>query len=236
MTALVVVHKPDAIHLLSDGACLDQYGRVESLTSKVALVAASGAAVAARGPVGVPHLISSLFGIRDFDPDDEFVPAIQMHIEAFHGFWKNKIPYLDLVAVRWSHKQQKLEHWLAVNHTGYEFLGTQFRPYAMHLRDADQFVAPMPSGDALATVGWKCIPKARDFDPVEDGIRLVSAQRLTAFPLRPDDKDSPVVHGVGGFVQLTTVAKDSLTTRIIHRWPEDTIGKRIEPLSTKAAA
>jgi hypothetical protein len=33
--------------------------------------------------------------------------------------------------------------------------------------------------------------------------------------------------GVGGFIQRTTVTRDQITTRIVHRW-DDEIGKRMK--------
>lgn len=47
-------------------------------------------------------------------------------------------------------------------------------------------------------------------------------------------REAPMLHDfasadmvtIGGFVQMVTVAKDEITTRIIHRWPDE-IGRQI---------
>ncbi|MBR0945948.1 hypothetical protein [Bradyrhizobium liaoningense] len=33
----------------------------------------------------------------------------------------------------------------------------------------------------------------------------------------------------GGFAQLTTVTRESIATRIIHRWLDDVLGKKLVP-------
>jgi hypothetical protein len=36
-------------------------------------------------------------------------------------------------------------------------------------------------------------------------------------------------HYVGGLATLTTVTRDGVQQRVVHRWPEDKVGERIEP-------
>ncbi|MDY8110663.1 hypothetical protein U0C82_16085 [Fulvimarina sp. 2208YS6-2-32] len=63
------------------------------------------------------------------------------------------------------------------------------------------------------------------FDPVSDSIRLLELQRLMALPRN----GRATSHLIGGQVTLAEVSKSGVKTRVIHRWPEDQIGQRIEP-------
>jgi hypothetical protein len=57
-----------------------------------------------------------------------------------------------------------------------------------------------------------------ELDPVKDGIVQMEIQRQFAVP---DDVSHALDHMPGRFVQLTTVSADGITTRVIHRWPDD---------------
>jgi hypothetical protein len=59
-----------------------------------------------------------------------------------------------------------------------------------------------------------------DIDPEVDGRRIMRVLR------RHPVKYSNSVGGVGGFIQLTTVVRSGIITRIVHRWP-DVVGQII---------
>jgi hypothetical protein len=62
-----------------------------------------------------------------------------------------------------------------------------------------------------------------------DGIALAEAQRRTLIvPVGSTAK----VYGIGGFLQLTTITSEAVSSRVIHRWPEDKIGQRIVPIGS----
>ena len=69
---------------------------------------------------------------------------------------------------------------------------------------------------------------AAEMDAARDGLAMVRAQRNA----RLLDSGQPVV---GAFVQLTTVTRDGISTRILHRWAEDW-GEPTVPLEAQAAA
>ena len=54
------------------------------------------------------------------------------------------------------------------------------------------------------------------FDVADHGVKLTDAQRRTY----PDM--------IGGFMQLARVTREGISSRIIHRWPDE-IGKRLAP-------
>lgn len=50
------------------------------------------------------------------------------------------------------------------------------------------------------------------------------------------DPGAPEVYGIGGFLQLTTITADGATTETIHEWPEDEIGRPVDPFATERLA
>jgi hypothetical protein len=80
-------------------------------------------------------------------------------------------------------------------------------------------LAAMPAG----------VASADDMDPARDGLAIVLAQRA----------GQTLVDGmsaVGGFVQLTTVTREGILTRILHSWPEEWGEPQVPPAETEAAA
>jgi hypothetical protein len=60
-----------------------------------------------------------------------------------------------------------------------------------------------------------------------DLLHLLEVQRRTKFSL---GEGYPERHWVGGLALLTTVTKDGVSQRVMHRWDEDRLGEIIEPL------
>jgi hypothetical protein len=72
--------------------------------------------------------------------------------------------------------------------------------------------ALVPSSDAIyADLGFPWDRAPDDIDPQRDGVRVMEVARAHA---------SAFDCGVGAFAQLTTVTRDAITTRIVHRWPD----------------
>jgi hypothetical protein len=85
---------------------------------------------------------------------------------------------------------------------------------------SEVMVNPPPSHGALESVGWE-YPNAINIE--RDGSKLVQAQRQTPMPFG----DGSIGCVIGGFIQHTVVTSDQVTTRIVHRWPDDKLGERI---------
>jgi hypothetical protein len=85
--------------------------------------------------------------------------------------------------------------------------------YTLHMEDEPRIASPQPSDEAIAAARFVC-PTVRKFDPADHGVRLMDAQRRT-YP----DK-------IGGFLQLARVTRECVSSRIIHRWPDE-IGKQM---------
>lgn len=77
--------------------------------------------------------------------------------------------------------------------------------------------------ETLARMALTEAELAGDIDPVEDGLRIIEAQRHCKAIQGEETEPS---YGVGGFAQLTTVRAGEITTRILRRWP-DRIGEKL---------
>jgi hypothetical protein len=64
--------------------------------------------------------------------------------------------------------------------------------------------APQPSYGAIEAAGF-VVPKLEKFDPADHGVKLMDAQRRT-YP-----------EAVGGFMQLSRVTREGISSRIVHR-------------------
>jgi hypothetical protein len=96
-------------------------------------------------------------------------------------------------------------------------------------------LCPLPLGVNLPSVPHDDIVRAlgREITTSEEADRSIEDYALAVLELQRRQKhqaveESAAEHIVGGLAQLTTVAKDGATSRIMQRWP-DAIGERITP-------
>ena len=85
-----------------------------------------------------------------------------------------------------------------------------------------QGFALTPSSDAIyADLGFLWDRPPDDVEPAIDGVKVFEILRRHRVPGA----------SVGGFVQITTVTRDAIATRIVHRWSDrvgDVIGQGLE--------
>lgn len=90
--------------------------------------------------------------------------------------------------------------------------------------------------DGILTCGtepekFEGIEKAEDFCPVKHGIPAIEHARRMSDDLSLGELPEPVIgHGIGGYIQLTTVTRRGVTREKIHEWP-DVVGERIDPFA-----
>jgi hypothetical protein len=90
-----------------------------------------------------------------------------------------------------------------------------------------------PGDQAIQQAALAAMPDgvagAEDMDPARDGLTIVLAQRA-------GQKVVDGMSAVGGFVQLTSVTRDGISTRILHSWPDEWGEPQVPPAETEAAA
>lgn len=84
-------------------------------------------------------------------------------------------------------------------------------------------VAALPDID----LSPEALQDASRFDPERDGVQIVAAQRQhVRFP--PKGRSEPMVL-MGCGVELATIGRTGVSTKVLHTWPEDRIGELILP-------
>jgi hypothetical protein len=81
-----------------------------------------------------------------------------------------------------------------------------------------------PRGDDLLAYGPLDISKGLE----RDAVFMMGSMRRQKMP-SPVNPDREPFHSVGCHVDLTTVRAIGCTTRRLHVWPEDVIGRPIAP-------
>jgi hypothetical protein len=92
-----------------------------------------------------------------------------------------------------------------------------------------------PGSDAIFREANEMLAGPRAPETIDDAelIRVAEVQREYREPYGPKRIMSS---WVGGFLQVTTVTEYEISTRIIHRWESDQIGRRLNSKSRQAVA
>lgn len=222
MSATVILNQRDAVHILTDGAGIDADGRMVLTIPKCNAVPQCNAAIAIRGPtLGLPLITELMSGAASFDELKRTAPKLLREaivsvramtarpdlwgeVQLFVGGWSSKGPSAFTVL---SAPDSGLPAWEVIDLPEHSF-------------------SPFTIDGPIHSDVWDIFAgrSVNELDPRVDGLAILEAQRRHAV-------DSPIGrhHIVGGFAQLTTVRRDSISTEILRRWSEDQIGHRINP-------
>jgi hypothetical protein len=209
----------------TDGASYLADGTLMTVSGKVEILAHLNAVVAARAPSLFLPLIAHHLG-QAFDTFDAMVAGLSEAVQvgvALHSRIFDLCDLgadFDLIVVGWSNARGRCETWTLFSQdrgdakawTAHEMGPVMLAPY------------DGPLGDRLALTDAQL---AGGLHPIDDGLRIIEAQRAVAAPQGGRAQPS---HGVGAFAQMTLVGRDHIETRIMRRWP-DPIGA---PLGTAA--
>ena len=235
MTAINSIVLRDRLHVFSDGAHYDRHGVIKAITSKISQIPSYPGIVAVRGATYSAPLLAHDFGLHapNFDRLLEEVETLfpflmEKYADQFGGNTSGQ-----LFLGGWSETRRKMELYFLSNDdlhlSSVEGEDTEgaFRPDVGELQNlaTGNILPGLMEGDV-----------ERGFDPypapdqVEANIEYIARTILELQRQRKHGaiEDSEAEHIVGGFVQLTTVSRDGISTRILHRWP-DTIGETIRP-------
>jgi len=224
MTAINVFIRPDAVHVLTDGAGYAPDGRLLTIEQKVIPLASLSVVLAARGIIGLLHLYAEQIS-KSFTTFDGLVEGVTAEvwkvIEHSQGKFSPGIleAHFDLIIAGWSERRDRAEMYLLCNHDTYGIP-------AWELAQADDGYISPGSEELFARLRARGVDVFEKLDPETDGLRIIEEQRGMTWP--PAAGGEPI-RVVGGFCQLTTVRRDEITTRILKRWP-DRIGERIDAI------
>lgn len=210
MTATNVILGLDAAHLVTDGAAIDSAGRLVHTVHKVTPLPHLNAAVAFRGARAVNSMALDAIaaGANSYD---QLAATIDMllreQFDQIAPVWKKQfglhILDAEIVVAGWSESRGPHAYVMATTDKNKTFGLRAWRPIEIQ----GAFLAP--SDNTLAADFAKLQIEFND----ERVVELVHRQR-TIGPMP----------GVGSFVQLTTVRKHGIESRILKRWP-DAVGE-----------
>lgn len=210
MTAVNIIQKVGEIVVMADGLGYAAHGGPSQSVAKMAMLPHIPLLVAVRGHVSIAHVIVARFATEKatgFDAFLEFLAGFAREIipQTCTHFGTPDFPH-EIYAVGFSHARGRLESHFMATSDAYASGGRG--AYTLHLEDEPMVASPQPSDEAINAARFVC-PTARKFDPLDDGVKLMDAQRRT----HPDM--------IGGFVQLARVTREGISSRIIHRWPDE---------------
>lgn len=224
MTAINLIVRSDSAVLISDGAAIKADGTLAHLMNKVVAYPHINAAVGIRGSLTATTIINSAINVNSRSYEDIRARAVDFIRHEFNAvrsaleklFGSNALD-ADIVVAGWSERERRPGGFLLVTHNLYEQSGIRaWTPTDV----SGVFLAP--SNEHLQSEFSRI---QIDLDD-EMACGLIERQRDVVLP-RPGNLAA--VPNVGGFVQLTTVHRDSIDTRIVRRF-EDRIGS---PLARK---
>lgn len=235
MTAISSIVQRDKLHVISDGAGYDREGVMRLVASKVSQIPSYPGVVAARGATHVSDLLAHHFALH--------APTFDVLVEKVEGLF----PFLmdrfkdqlggqndcQLFIGGWSAARQRMEFYflpsddLHLQEVDGETRGDDEYDLqgagALQLLDRGSILPALMEGDQERGFG----EGGFDGDVEYYARTLLELQRQRKH--EPcDGRHSKPTHIVGAFAQVTTVTRDSITTKILHRWP-DKIGETIKP-------
>jgi hypothetical protein len=224
MTAINVLKQKAAVHVMTDGAHYAANGMLVGIAPKIYPLPHLRAAVATRGSKAMhimgPDALGNCFETYDelkLSAVDRMRDIVGMLDEIFKAtaFGSD----FDLIVAGWSESSGP-DSYLVCNHARH---GQP--PWTVVELGAFSLTPSDASIHAKVFAGFPKDAGADDLDPDLEAVRVLQIQRSALLPCGPDDVP---MHTVGGFAEITTITERSIESRVVHRWPEDRIGERID--------
>jgi hypothetical protein len=241
MTAIAAVKRADGLYLMADGAHYSGTGKLLKVSPKIILFPQASAALAGRGASMVLQGLLSLQleNIESFDQLLEFLPmglkvATKMAGPiATLGMGGSRS---EIVVAGWSKERDRPEIWVMGNQP-MKTRGPDNTIIDTPAYEAIEWETPylgqMPEEELCKEFAFGLPEDPANFDPTMHGFNWFQAmRRSTAKPKNEVEEayfgGAKGLHLCGGFLQLATVYKIGVDSRILHHWP-DKVGEKINP-------
>lgn len=225
MTGIISALRARQVDILSDSAGYWSDGTLAKLYRKCVPVEGMRAAVAVRGASEWPQVLADELE-SCFDTFDAIMAdgggAIEKIVASYPALTDTE-PHLDVFLAGWSEARDRPEHYFLTS------FGQHGVPVWQWSIIDPVMVTPMPTGRAMRLAHCRNLSTVEQFDPVIDGLRLMTAQRFTPVSFNTGGTNKGC--GVGGEVLLTSITREGVEQRYIHSWPDE-IG---EPIRAEAA-
>lgn len=232
MTAINVIVQRDAVHMMTDGSVYVADGTLlEVDMCKADVLTLGRSALACTGPALLGEHIAAHLN-REFASFDDLVKRGESRIaELFTGYateWRDNDALSTLYLIGWHELQGRPAAYGMDMSTGgaKEAAVLKNQP---HVGDYEAFklievpcgATPPPSKEHYAAALYDLSTNLHHVNAGVDLLHQMEIQRRIAY----DGK-----HYVGGNALLTSITKTGITQRVVHTWPEDSVGQLIKPL------
>lgn len=225
---VLVQREKKSVHIITDGAAIDDDDRLESFVAKVSMNPALNLAASARGKLPVAMAVTKLVTMSYELDFDEWKAAILARLQTLLAgaapHWQNLGPdgsYFELVCVGLS----------AGGPNAFVISNIPGRPDLPQMQIVEIELAYAAPDNADADAGildYFSNDLQHEFNALIMARLLIMKQR----EMKPRDLQGRDRHIVGAYAQMTSIQPGAITTKIIHRWPEDKIG---EPINSPKA-
>lgn len=223
--------------LAGDGVWTDpQTGDVGGYVSKLHLAPEYGTmfGVTGAGRFGQLMIMNKHPRVQVFDDFVDDLPRLvkKTHLEMLENGWAiGGETMSNVMAVGWSDKSEAYaglrmttyDKQSTTSTTGEQVTLSAFEP---HFVPSGGQVASTAIDDEILERFGIFDPKIEEQDgPINHMVRVVSGARAST-KVSPTDIG---IGNIGGYVQLALLQMPEMTTSIVHRWPEDIIGRPVDP-------
>ncbi|BCG94364.1 hypothetical protein [Mesorhizobium sp. 131-2-1] len=222
MSGILSAVSSDACILLTDGAVYDRAGVLLEIKRKVAVSERLPLAVATRGNVALANFVTS--GVIHSAERVGF-DRMMMDLEEALGSAPEE-PHIDVLIAGISETAGPTHRRF---HTRQTFDGCEPRT----LIDPGLMYFGFGSDGRAVTLRDFGIPAPHKDETLQTwlsryGVNIFEFFRRIPVPIDPDDPNTDRQHLIGGRLDLTVVRRGSVSTTMLHRWPDE-VGERINP-------
>lgn len=239
MTAINTIVLPNRIHIITDGAMYDEAGLLNAIAGKAVAIPSYPGIVATRGAAMGAAIFATMFPMYcpTFDSLIERIEDVYPEIhEGIASRWLGGHDVGQMFVAGWSNERQRCELYFISGNDyhlhdaeGEEGVMSSIRPEVGKLQritTATTLPASRPGDDEK---GWLRPPRSdADADRDIDDYALTLLQLQRSHDHVGGYDGMPAVQ-IGGAAFVTTLTKEGVTSRCIHRWEEDEIGEFITP-------
>ena len=237
MTVINIVVQPSRqmAHLLTDGISYDNDGVVQNFCQKCIAIPHLNMAVASMGARCATRIFADKIAgeFLSFDhavaSADTALPEIyDDHLEVFE---QATFADIELYLMGWSEKRNQPEAYIMLMCEAGSTLPHESVPFKLQAVIEPMMNPPLTAQDCRAA-GLLPLPTtdrrevADKMIPNYHLLHMMEIQRRLKNPIRPGFSPR---HYAGGFALLTTINREAVTQRVLHRWKEDKIDAHVEP-------